>query len=276
MEIIPQTSGIGAEVRRLDLSRPLDREAFEQLNQVFLDYQVVFFRGQQLDPQQYTDFASAFGQPAEYLFATGLDGYPHITEIVKSESETTGFGDFWHSDSTYLERPPKITMLYARQVPLRGGDTMFSDMYALHDSLSPGLRAALARLDAVNSASGLPRDEDIYREVKSRNSAERERAAVHPVVRKHDETGRRAIYVNGAHTQRIDGMTRAESLPLLNQIFARVGRPEFSFRLRWEKHTLAMWDNRCVQHYALNDYHGFRRVMQRIIIQGDTPRAPSQ
>lgn len=275
MEIIPQTSGIGAEVRRLDLSRPLDSETFEQLNQVFLDYQVLFFRGQELTPQQYSDFARAFGEPGEYLFAEGLEGFPHITEIVKTETETTGFGDFWHSDSTYLASPPKITMLYARQVPLRGGDTLFADMYAVHDDLSPGLQAALASLDAVNSASGIPRDENVYREVKSRNSEQRERSAVHPVVRVHDETGRRAIYVNGAHTQRFDGMTREESLPLLNPLFARVGRPEYSFRLRWEKNTLAMWDNRCVQHYALNDYHGFRRVMQRIIIQGDPPLAPS-
>ena len=275
MEIIPQGHGIGAEVRGLDLSAPFGGEALEQLNRVFLDYQVVFFRAQELSPQQYTDFASLFGAPGEYLFAAGVDGFPHITEIVKTESETRGFGDFWHSDSAYLERPPKITMLYARQVPLRGGDTLFADMYALHDDLSPGLQAALAPLRAVNSASGIARDENIYREVRSRNSELRDRSAVHPVVRVHDETGRRAIYVNGAHTLRFDGMTREESLPLLNQLFARVGRPEYGFRLRWEKNMLAMWDNRSVQHYALNDYHGFRRVMQRIIVEGDPPLAPT-
>ena len=275
VKVIPQSGSIGAEIRGLDLSRPLDGDSFERLNRAFLDHQVIFFRGQRLSPRQYQDFALRFGKLAEYLFADGLDGFPYITEIVKTEDETRGFGDFWHSDSTYLESPPKITMLYARHLPPRGGDTLFSDMYAVHDALSPGLQAALAPLRAVNSASGLPRDETLYREVKSRNSERREQSALHPVIRIHDETGRQAIYVNGAHSLRFDGMTRDESRPLLNYLFGLAARPEFQFRLRWQPDTLAIWDNRCTQHYALNDYHGHRRVMHRIIVEGTLPHGPS-
>ena len=272
MEIIPQSSVIGAEVCGLDLSLPRKDATFERLNQAFLEHQVLFFRDQKLSPQQYNDFAASFGSLKDYLFADGMDGYPYITEIIKAETETEGFGSFWHSDSAYTEQPPKITMLYARQVPERGGDTLFSDMYRLYDDLSDGMKSTLSTLRAINSASVVPRDENIYQEVKSRNSDKVEQFAIHPVIRCHDETGRNAIYVNGIHTLNFEGMTRAESLPLLNYLYALVTRPEYSFRLRWQADTLTMWDNRCTQHYALNDYHGYRRVMQRIIVEGEVPQ----
>jgi taurine dioxygenase len=271
MEVIPQSSVIGAEIHGLDLSRGLDDETQVRLNQAFLEHQVLFFRDQQLSPRQYNDFAAGFGPLQDYLFAAGMDGFPYITEIIKTETETESFGSFWHSDSTYTERPPKITLLYAREVPPRGGDTLFADMYSLYDELSDGLKAALAPLRAINSASALPRDEDIHQAVKSRNSASSGQFAIHPVVRRHDETGRRALYVNSIHTLGFEGMTRAESRPLLDYLLRRVERPEYSFRLRWQADTLAMWDNRCTQHYALNDYHGHRRVMHRIIVEGGTP-----
>ena len=272
LEIIPQSSVIGAEVRGLDLSVGLEQATFDQLNRAFLDHQILFFRDQQLTARQYNDFAERFGSLKDYLFADGMDGFPYITEIVKTENETEGFGSFWHSDSAYTQRPPKITMLYARQVPPRGGDTLFADMYSLYDDLSAGLKAALAPLRAINSASGVPRDEDIYEVVKSKNSAKSDQFAIHPVIRRHDETGRNALYVNGIHTLGFEGLTRAESLPMLEYLYQRVTRPEYSFRLRWQADTLALWDNRCTQHYALNDYHGYRRVMHRIIVEGPIPQ----
>jgi taurine dioxygenase len=272
LEIISQSSVIGAEVRGLDLSVRLDQATFDQLNRAFLDHQILFFRDQQLTARQYNDFAERFGSLKDYLFADGMDGFPYITEIVKTETETEGFGSFWHSDSAYTERPPKITMLYARQVPPRGGDTLFADMYSLYDNLSAGLKATLASLRAINSASVVPREEDIYEAVKSKNSAKSDQFAIHPVIRRHDETGRNAVYVNGIHTLSFEGLTRAESLPMLEYLYQRVTRPEYSFRLRWQADTLAMWDNRCTQHYALNDYHGYRRVMHRIIVGGPIPQ----
>jgi taurine dioxygenase len=271
VEVISQSATLGAEVRGLDLSARLSDTEFEQLNRAFLEHQVVFFRDQLLTAQQYNDFALRFGSLKEYLFADGIEGYPFITEIVKTETETESFGSFWHSDSAYTELPPKITMLYARQIPPRGGDTLFADMYAAYEDLSAGLKNTLNALQAINSASVVPRDENIYAEVKSKNSEKRDQFAIHPVVRSHDETGRKALYVNSIHTLGFEGMMREESLPLLGYLYQQLTRPEYSFRLHWAENTLAMWDNRCTQHYALNDYHGYRRVMHRIIVEGDRP-----
>ncbi len=271
MEVIPQPAAIGAEIRGVDLATPLDSDQHAAIHSALLENQIVFFRGQHLTHRQYQDFAASLGPLQDYLFADGVDDYPYITEIVKTESETEGFGCFWHSDSTYLERPPKYTLLYARTVPPRGGDTLFADMYAAYNALSPGLQQVLGQLSAINSASVVPRNEDIYAEVKSKNSDKRLQQAVHPVIRHHDETAQPALYVNSIHTLRFDGMSRAESLPLLDYLYRQVEQPELSFRLHWEQNTLAIWDNRCTQHYALNDYHGYRRVMHRIIVEGDRP-----
>lgn len=271
MEVLPQSSSIGAEIRGPDLSGNLSETLIEQVNQAFLDHQVLFFRDQHLSAQNYNDFAQCFGSLKEYLFADGIEGFPYITEIVKTESETESFGSFWHSDSTYTELPPKITMLYARQVPEQGGDTLFADMYAAYNALSPGMKSVLEPLRGVNSASVVPRDENIYAAVKSKNSDQSDQFAIHPVIRTHDETGKKSIYVNGIHTLKFDGFTREESLPLLTYLYQQVMCPEHSFRLRWQADTLAMWDNRCTQHYALNDYHGHRRVMHRIIVEGERP-----
>ena len=272
MEVIPQGSALGAEIRGLDLGQALSDQARAVIRQALLDHQIVFFRDQQLSHRQYQDFAAELGDLQDYMFADGVDGYPFITEIVKTESETESFGCFWHSDSTYLERPPKYTLLYAREVPPLGGDTLFADMYRAYAELSPGLRSVLDGMCAVNSASVVPRDEDIFEEVKSKNADKSDQQAIHPVVRRHDETGRLALYVNSIHTLCFDGMSRDESLPLLDFLYRQVERPEYSFRLQWQANTLAIWDNRCTQHYALNDYHGYRRNMHRIIVCGDRPQ----
>lgn len=272
MEVISQSNSIGAEIRGIDLSTNLSDAEFEQVNQAFLDYQIIFFRDQLLSHQQYCDFASRFGPLKDYLFVDGIDGYPFITEIVKTKTDTEGFGCFWHSDSTYLALPPKATMLYAQQLPPRGGDTLFSDMYAVYRDLSDGMKKLLTPLNAVNSANVFSRNEDIYDEVKSKNSDKIDQQAIHPVVRTHDETGKQSIFVNSIHTLYLDGMTREESAPILDYLYDRVQTPEYTFRLRWEPNTLAIWDNRCTQHYAINDYHGHRRVMHRIIVEGGCPQ----
>lgn len=271
MEVIPQSNVIGAEILGIDLSGDISPELIVQINQAFLEHQVIFFRDQALTPQRYMEFAARFGEPMDYMFANGMDGFPFITEIIKGESETEGFGDFWHSDSTYLEYPPKATMLYAKQTPHLGGDTLFASMYAAYDGLSPGMQSLLVSLKAVNSASVVPRDEDIYKEVKSKNSDRKDQQAVHPVIRTHGETGRKALYVNGIHTLKLEGMTIEESAPLLGYLYEQAHHPEYAFRLQWRAGTLAIWDNRCTQHYALNDYHGHRRVMHRIIVEGERP-----
>jgi taurine dioxygenase len=210
----------------------------------------------------------------DYPFLKGLDGTPQVTVVSKLEHETINFGGMWHSDTTYLPVPPSATMLIAREVPPHGGDTLFANQYAAYETLSPDLRHKLDGLDSVSSSAKA--DASRTREDRIRESGRADRPeefhAVHPALRTHPETGRKALYINPAHTVRFDGMTDAESAPLLAQLHEHQARPEFTCRVSWRVGTLALWDNRCVLHNPVNDYHGFRRVMHRVTLKGDTPR----
>ena len=273
LEVIPQSAALGAELRGVDLGRPLDDETAAAIRRTFLEHQVIFFRDQQLGPRQLLAVAKCFGSPTEYPFAEGIPGFPLVTEIVKEPHERINFGGEWHSDTTYLERPPCATLLYAVEVPAAGGDTLYSDMYRAYARLSPGMRTMLARLRAVNTASLLGREKrDGYASVRARNVDRLDMRAEHPVVRTHPETGHKALYINETHTLHFRGMTREESLPLILHLCREAVRPELGFRLRWKRGTLTVWDNRCVQHYAINDYHGKRRVMHRVIVAGERPQ----
>jgi len=194
--------------------------------------------------------------------------------VLKLEHEAVHFGGIWHSDTTYLERPPMASMLIAREVPEAGGDTEFASMYMAYDTLSDGMKRMLDPLTAVNSSALA--DVSRTREDRLKDSARRDAAtqyvAEHPVVRVHPETGRRALYVNVAHTERFSGMTREESLPILRYLFQHQVRSEFTCRFRWRPGSIAFWDNRCAQHNAINDYPGRRRLMHRLTLAGDLPR----
>jgi taurine dioxygenase len=182
------------------------------------------------------------------------------------------FGGIWHSDTVYLARPPMATMLVARAVPPYGGDTLFANMYAAYEALSPGMQRLLSGLRAVNSsalADVSKTREDRIRD--SGNDAGREYLSEHPVVRTHPETGRKALYVNVAHTQRFVDMTDDESRPLLRFLFDHAVRPEFTCRFRWQVGSVALWDNRCAMHNPVNDYHGHTRTMHRITLAGEVP-----
>ena len=273
LEVIPQSSALGAELRGVDLRRPLDDGTAAEIRRAFLEHQVVFFRNQRLAPRHLLAVAECFGNPVEYPFAEGISGYPLVTEIVKEPHERINFGGEWHSDTTYLERPPCATLLYAVEVPAAGGDTLYSDMYRAYARLSPGMRTMLGRMQAVNTAGLLGREKrDGYASVRARNVDRLDMRAEHPVVRTHPETGRKALYINETHTLHFRGMTRDESLPLILHLCNEAVRPELGFRLRWMRGTLTVWDNRCVQHYAINDYYGKRRVMHRVIVSGERPR----
>ena len=227
-----------------------------------------------MTPAQLLAFARRIGEPIEYPFLKGIDGFPQITPVVKLEHERVNFGGIWHSDTAYLEHPPMASMLLAREVPPHGGDTMFSNMYSAYETLSPGLRRMLDGLVGVNSsakADTTKTREDRMKE-GARDDARQEYVAEHPVVRTHPETGRKALYVNRGHTLRFAGMSEEESAPLLEHLFAHQTRPEFTCRFRWDVGSLTLWDNRCAQHYPLNDYHGYRRVMERVTLAGDRPR----
>ncbi|MEE8247800.1 MAG: TauD/TfdA family dioxygenase, partial [Alphaproteobacteria bacterium] len=228
-------------------------------------------------PPQQLAFGRHFGTPNEYPFVEGLAEAPEVIEILKVETDAKNFGGLWHSDTSYLERPPLATLLYAREVPPAGGDTLFANTRLAYERLSGGMKAMLAGLQGVNSAAlrhagGRQGTAKGNTRMKAKNV---ERAddleAVHPIVRTHPETGDKSLYLNTAHTVRFQDMTEAESTPLIDYLTDHIRRPEFTCRVRWEVDTLVVWDNRSTHHYAVNDYQGHRRRMHRVTIEGDVP-----
>jgi taurine dioxygenase len=270
----PFAAVLGAEITGVDLATDLTDETVAEIRRAWLDHLVVFFRDQVLGPSEFLAFGRRFGTTVEYPFVKGIDGYPDIIAVTKLPHETVNFGGIWHSDTTYLEVPPMASMLVAREVPPTGGDTEFANMYLAFESLSDGMRRLLNGLVAVNSsaAADVSRTREDRLRDSARADAKKEYTAAHPVVRVHPETGRRALYVNVAHTVRFEGMTEEESAPLLQYLYRHQVRPEFTCRFRWQPGSLAFWDNRCAMHNPINDYHGFRRVMHRITLAGDKPR----
>ncbi|MBX6744821.1 MAG: TauD/TfdA family dioxygenase [Acetobacteraceae bacterium] len=265
---------IGAEVQGIALSPDLPEEAIARLRRIWLEHGVIFFRDQDLSPQQFLAVARRFGEVVEYPFVKGLPEAPEVIPVVKLEHERVNFGGLWHTDTAYLETPPMATMLIAREVPPYGGDTLFASMYAAYDALSEGMKRLLDGLWAVNSSAKA--DVTKTREDRLKDSARTDARQVyeaeHPVVRTHPETGRKALYVNTGHTTRFAGMTEEESAPLLEYLFRHQVRPEFTCRFTWQPGSIAFWDNRCCLHNPVNDYHGFRRVMHRVTLAGDRPR----
>jgi taurine dioxygenase len=275
IKVLPLAGALGAEISGVDLATDLVEETVAEIRRAWLEHLVIFFRDQLMGPEQFLAFTRRIGVPVEYPLARGIDGFPEIIAVTKLPHETVNFGGIWHSDTVYLERPPMATMLIAREVPQFGGDTMFSNMYAAYEALSPGMQRMLEGLQAVNSSAMADVSKtraDRLRDSGSGDRAEREYLAVHPVVRTHPETGRKALYVNVAHTQRFVDMTEDESRPLLRFLFDHSVRPEFTCRFQWRVGSVAMWDNRCAMHNPINDYHGHTRTMHRISLAGDVPR----
>jgi taurine dioxygenase len=272
MEIRRIAGALGAEIHGVDLAAPSEAE-ISFIRKAWLEHLVLFFRDQPLSPEAYMAFARRLGKPIEYPFVKGIAGFPEIIEVKKLEHEKVNFGGIWHSDTAYLDEPPMASMLLAREIPPYGGDTLFANMYMAYESLSPALQEMLSRMKAVNSSSKA----DVSRTREDRIKTDgRETSktfeAEHPVVRTHPETGRKALYVNVAHTARFAGMTEEESAPLLNYLFQHQVKPEFTCRFAWRVGSIALWDNRCAQHNPVNDYHGYRRLMHRITLAGEKPR----
>jgi taurine dioxygenase len=269
----PVAGALGAEISGIDLAGPLSEDAVATIRRAWLEHLVIFFREQPLSPTQFLAFARRFGEPIEYPFVKGLDDHPEIIPVLKLEHERVNFGGVWHSDTAYLDVPPMASMLVAREIPPYGGDTLFANMYLAYETLSDGLKAMLDGLLAINGSAKA--DASRTREDRMKDSArevKKDYVAAHPVVRRHPETGRRALYVNVAHTVRFDGMTEEESRPLLDYLFRHQTRPEFTCRFRWRPGSIAFWDNRCAQHNAINDYAGHRRLLHRITLAGDVPK----
>ena len=274
MKVKALSPALGAEVTGIDLSVPLDDAIIDDLRAIWLKHQMIVIRGQDLTPAQQLAFAKALGEPDIYPFLRGLDGFPMITEVLKKEDERVNFGGVWHSDTTYQKCPPMATLLYAKELPPLGGDTLFANQYAAFENLSAPLRDVLEKLRGVNAA-GKKRVASTRSE-RLKDSASGvdpdDLAGIHPVVRTHPETGRKALFVNAAHTTTFEGWSAEESQGLLEYLFTHQISPEFQCRLTWHVGDVAFWDNRCVQHYPLNDYHGHRRLLHRITLKGDIPR----
>jgi taurine dioxygenase len=274
LEVRPLASALGAEIFGVDLAEPLDDAMIRALRAALLEHVVIFFRDQQLAPQQLLALAERFGEVGEYPFVKGLPECPLVLPVIKEPHERSNFGGIWHSDTAYLERPALGTLLYALETPRLGGDTMFANTYLAYEALSEGMQSLLAGLRAVNVAGkpGTLRTREEMRSKRGTSAEVEATSAVHPVVRTHPQTGRKSLYVNLAHTLRFADMTEEESAPLLDYLFAHQIRPEFTCRFRWRPGSLAFWDNRASLHYPLNDYHGQRRVMHRVTLLGDRPQ----
>ena len=268
LEAVPLSGALGAEIRGADL-RDVDDETFAAIHDILLDHGMIYFRDQDITPAQQLALARRLGEPHFHPYMPGLANHPEIIEIVKNPEDTHTFGGNWHTDQMFTPTPAMGTMLYAKEVPAAGGDTMFANLYLAYETLSDGLKAAISPLRTFN----------LYDKNKGRSSVMRGKLkepekpaepAEHPLVRTHTETRKPVLYIcYDRITRHIVGMSEEESEPLLDFLRHHSTRPEFTCRLRWEVGTLAFWDNRCVQHMALNDYYGQRRVMHRITIRGE-------
>ena len=276
MIIEPLAGALGAEIRGVDLRQDAPWEA---IHEAFLKHSVLVFRDQKLEPADLMKIGARFGEPCYYPFVTGIDGFPFIFEVVKEESETVNFGGNWHSDTTYLPQPPLATLLYALETPSHGGDTLFTNTRKAYEALSEGMRKVVDGLIGVNSASlkvtGGRRKLHAASNVGGMKIHDTENAeqyeSEHPVARTHPETGRKALYLSRSHTIRFRDMSEEESRPLIDFLQAHQIRPEFTCRVRWTPGTLTVWDNRCTQHNAVNDYHGQRRRMRRLTVGAQKP-----
>jgi taurine dioxygenase len=270
IDIKPLAGVIGAEIRGVDAA-DMDADTFAAVNRALLDHGVIVIRNQDITPVQQVAFAKRWNGLHTHPYLKGLPEHPELIEIVKEPDEQGGFGAHWHTDQIFTPEPAMATMLYAKVVPPAGGDTLFASTTAAYDALSDGMKSMLRRVRTYSQY-----DKSARRSAKMNSKVtDRDKPsepAIHPVVRVHPETGRPALYINGPeNTPRLDGFTEEESAPLMDYLIRHATRPEFTCRVRWEKGSLGIWDNRQVLHMALNDYPGHRRVMHRLTIKGDVP-----
>jgi len=267
---VEPTAGVGAFVGDVDLA-DFDDPTLEELRTAFADHSVLFFRGQHLTPEQHIALAERWGEINVNRFFAHVEGYPQIAQVLKEPEQTFNIGGGWHTDHSYDQIPAMGSMLYALETPELGGDTLFASTCAAYEALSDGLKRALGELKAVHSSRHVfgehaNRPEDLNSRLGNAQAATQD--AVHPVVITHPLSGRKSLYVNPGFTLGFEGWTPEESAPLLNYLYTHIGRPEFSCRLHWAPGTLAFWDNRATWHWAINDYHGQRRLLHRITLEG--------
>ncbi|GAA1087280.1 TauD/TfdA dioxygenase family protein [Streptomyces javensis] len=267
-EIAPLGRVIGAEIRGLDLSRPLGPALREELNRALLEWKVLFFRAQHLTSEQQRGFARNWGElETNPLLAAGSS--EDVVRFDKASGATPTFENVWHTDVTFRTRPALGAVLQLREVPPVGGDTMWADMAAAYDNLPAEVKERVDGATAVHDV--IPGFVRFYGPERLAPFQEMFPPVEHPVVRTHPETGRRMLFVNTSFTTRITGMEREESDRLLSFLCRQAHVPEYQVRFHWQPGDIAFWDNRATQHYAVNDYAPHRRVAERVAIEGDRP-----
>ncbi|MGO9452585.1 MAG: TauD/TfdA dioxygenase family protein [Candidatus Binataceae bacterium] len=256
---------IGAKIEGIDLSHPLGDEEFQKIHAALLDNLVIFFRDQNLTPAQHKAFGRHFGTLHIHPAPLGtLEGHPEIVIIKADENSKNIAGEEWHSDVSCDSEPPMGSVLYIKEVPPIGGDTLFASMYAAYDALSDSMRRFLGELTAIHDGARNYEGRAAVRDAEFPH-------AEHPVVRTHPITGRKALFVNRLFTTRIVQLSKPESDAILQMLFRHIENPEFQCRFHWQPNSIAFWDNRCTQHLALWDYYPNRRYGHRVTIAGDKP-----
>lgn len=275
IDVVPQSNAIGAEIKGVDLAGKIQDEQFAEIKKAYDDYGVIFFHGQKLRPEDHIAFAERWGEINVNRFFAAVDGYPMIAKVLKEPDQKTNIGGGWHTDHSYDQVPAMGSILYALETPKVGGDTIFASMERAYEGLSDGLKETLSGMQAVHSSRhvfGAGRGQNQRAVVDERigNPDLATQDAVHPVVLTHPRTGRKLLYVNPGFTTHFLGWTQEESKPLLDYLYEHAGRPEYTHRFSWGDGSIAFWDNLATWHRAVNDYHGERRLMHRITIEGQS------
>jgi len=279
LQVRPLSPALGAEISGVDIGAGISDEQFAELRQSFVDYGVIFLHDQDISPDQHIAFAERWGQINVNRFFQAVATHPNIAEVRKEADQAINIGSAWHTDHSYDQIPALGSILYAREVPSIGGDTLFSSMYDAYESLSAGLKKMLLGMKAEHS-SRQSFGEEAYEGTdmgdlggRLGNAQAATQDSVHPVIIRHPLSGRSALYVNREFTVKFEGWSKEESQPLLDYLYGHACQNEFTCRFGWRKGSMAIWDNRATHHCALNDYHGERRLMHRITIEGENLEA---
>lgn len=269
MDIRPLTGGLGAELFGVDLK---DQDQFDAIKEAFARYSVISLRGQDITPDDHLSFARRWGEINVNRFFKALDTHPEIAIVLKEKDQTGAIGESWHTDHSYDQIPAMGSILHAIETPDVGGDTVFCSMSAAYDALSDRFKLILGELQAWHSSRHVfgasQQESDASQTGRIKNPEQATQDALHPIVIKHPLSGRKCLFVNPQFTTRIDGLTQTESDALLNGLYTHCQQPEFQCRVRWQAGDVTMWDNRATWHKAINDYHGHRRYMHRVTVEG--------
>ena len=270
-DVRPTSGAVGAEILGVDLAKPLTPSEADEIRGALFEHGVIFFRDQRLTPEQHIAFAGSIAPININRFFKAVEGHPEIAEVRKEPDQKRNIGGGWHTDHSYDQVPALGSVLLAREVPPRGGDTMFASMALAYEALSDGLKRTLEGMRAVHSSRHVFGATAQYaRDTVGRigNAELATQDAIHPVVIRHPGTQRKTLYVNPGFTTHFEGWTAQESKPLLDYLYAHAAQPQFQTRFQWREGSIAFWDNRATWHLAINDYHGERRLMHRITLDG--------